>query len=223
MSHRVLIIEDDPATRQLLVDGLRGEPFELTQAASVVSGRQALRSGGIDVAVIDIGLPDGSGLDLLEDAAAARIPVLLLSGRGSEADRVGGLELGAEDYLVKPFSMRELAARVRRILRTTSTAGRTLSYEDLEIDLQARQVAVRGTNVELTRREFDLLGHLALRPGQVLSREDLLQAVWESSGAWQTSATVTEHIRRLRAKLEVDPSRPRYLLTVRGVGYRFGT
>ena len=221
MSPRVLIVEDDPATHQLLADGLRGEPFELEQAASVMSGRQALLSGTIDAAVVDIGLPDGSGLDLLEDAAAAGVPVIILSGRSREADRVGGLELGAEDYMVKPYSVPELASRLRRILRTTSSAGRTVTFEDLEIDLDARQVAVRGAPVELTRREFDLLGHLALRPMQVLSREDLLQAVWQSSGAWQTTATVTEHVRRLRAKLEVDPSEPRYLLTVRGVGYRF--
>lgn len=221
MTHRVLLVEDDQATLVLLADGLRDEHFDIAQAADAGAARHVLSSVSIDVAVIDVGLPDASGFDLLRDAASANVPAIILSGHTSEADRVLGLELGAEDYVVKPFSVRELAARIRRVLRTAQTAGHRFEFDDLMIDLRARQVERHDRPVELTRREFDLLAHLVSKPKQVFTREDLLRAVWNSSGEWQTPATVTEHIRRLRAKLEIDPARPRHIVTVSGVGYRF--
>lgn len=221
MTHRVLVVEDDAATLQLLSAGLRNERFEIRQAGDATAARRVLADEPIDVAVIDIGLPDASGFDLLRDAAASNVPVIILSGRTSEADRVLGLELGAEDYVVKPFSIREVAARLRRVLRTSRAAGHTIDLGDLVVDLRARQVERKGHPVGLTRREFDLLAHLASHPRRVFTREELLQAVWRSSGEWQTPATVTEHVRRLRAKLEDDPARPRHLVTVSGVGYRF--
>lgn len=221
MPHRVLLVEDDQATLLLLAEGLQSEHFETLEATSATAARQVLGTGEVDVAVIDVGLPDASGFELLRDAAAASVPVIMLSGRSGEADRILGLELGAEDYVVKPFSVRELAARLRRVLRTARTAAPRVEFGDLTIDLPARKVELAGQPVDLTRREFDLLAHLASQPGVVCTREDLLLAVWRSSAEWQTPATVTEHVRRLRTKLEADPVRPRHLVTVRGVGYRF--
>jgi DNA-binding response OmpR family regulator len=156
--------------------------------------------------------------------SAAQTPVIMLTAKGEETDRVVGLELGADDYVTKPFSPREVVARVRAVLRRSnqSTVGSDEPYTtgELSIDPGRREVAARGRPVKLTRKEFDLLHHLASRPGVTLTRAQLLEEVWDF--AWDgDSATVTVHVRRLRAKLERDPSRPTHLLTVWGVGYRF--
>jgi len=151
------------------------------------------------------------------------VPVIVLTGLGEETDRVVGLELGADDYMVKPFSTRELVARVRSVLRRTNQAPATdrLEFDGLTVDLSSRDVLVRGVPVELRRLEFDLLAFLASSPRQVFAREQLLDYVWHSAPDWQGAATVSEHVHRLRAKIEDDPSRPRRIVTVRGVGYRF--
>ena len=159
------------------------------------------------------------------------LPVILLTARSDETDRVLGLELGSDDYLVKPFSPRELTARVRSVLRrtmahaTASSAGRTaqvtLQFGPLVIDRAAREISVDGTIVSLTAKEFDLLAHLAAHPRQVFSRAQLLNAVWDSDPAFQDPATVTVHVGRLRSKIEADPEHPRWIVTVFGVGYRF--
>ena len=221
MGQRILLVEDDGPTRELLADGLRSEQYEVTEVADAASARATLASATIDVAIVDLGLPDASGFDLVRDTVAAAVPAIILSGRTSEADRVQGLDLGADDYVVKPFSIRELSARVRRTLRTAPVPTQPVAFGDIVVDPVAREVRRAGTRVDLTRKEFDLLLHLASRPKQALSREALLQGVWHSSAEWQTTATVTEHIRRLRAKLETDQSRPRHLITVTGLGYRF--
>jgi DNA-binding response OmpR family regulator len=151
------------------------------------------------------------------------VPVIVLSGMSDEADRIVGLELGADDYVVKPFSPRELVARVRSVLRRTrgtASAGK-VEFDDLLIDLTTREVWARGEMVELRRREFDLLAHLASSPRQVFTRDQLLLGVWEVEPEWQGAATVSEHVHRLRAKIEVDPAHPTRIVTVRGVGYRF--
>ena len=144
-----------------------------------------------------------------------------LAERGGEAERVGGLELGADDYVTKPFSPRELVARVRTVLRRAPTTSEVVEVAGLSVDPVARTVHRDGEAIDLTRREFDLLHHFANHPGEVFSRADLLKAVWESSPEWQDPSTVTVHIRRLRAKVEAVPSEPRHLVTQWGVGYRF--
>jgi len=169
-------------------------------------------------------LPRIDGLEVLrrmrEDAST---PVIMLTARGEETDRVVGLELGADDYVTKPFSPREVIARVRAVLRRTDTSATTaamLTFGDLQIDRGRRAVLVGGRDVHLTRKEFDLLEHLATLPGMTFTRQALLEAVWDF--AWDgDTATVTVHIRRLREKIEDDPSDPRHLVTVWGVGYRF--
>ncbi len=147
----------------------------------------------------------------------------MLSGRSDEADRIIGLELGADDYVVKPFSPRELVARVRSVLRRTRGPRRQtrLEFGELEVELTTREVWLRGESVELRRREFDLLAFLCVSPRQVFTREQLLRHVWDSEPEWQGVGTVSEHVHRLRAKIEDDAARPRRIVTVRGVGYRF--
>jgi DNA-binding response OmpR family regulator len=149
--------------------------------------------------------------------------VIVLSGHSDEADRIVGLELGADDYVVKPFSPRELVARVRSVLRRTrgTAAAGQLDYDDLVIDLSTREVWSRGELVDLRRREFDLLAFLAGSPRQVFTRDQLLLTVWEVEPEWQGAATVSEHVHRLRGKIEIDPAHPTRIITVRGVGYRF--
>ncbi len=152
--------------------------------------------------------------------------MIVLTGRGAEADRVVGLEMGADDYVVKPFSPRELAARVRTVLRRTSASSdvdpaQVLTFDRIEIDVQCRDVWVDSVPVELTAREFDLLSFLAASPRQVFTREQLLQRVWSSDVEWQDPRTVAEHVHRLRRKIEPDPSQPRWIQTLRGAGYRF--
>ena len=165
------------------------------------------------------------GLDVLTRVRrTSTIPVIVLTGRGGETDRIVGLDLGADDYLVKPFSPRELAARVRCVLRRTSrvtppTPQRT--YGRLGVDLGVHEVTLDGIPVGLTAKEFDLLAFLASAPRQVFSRPQLLRQVWSSSPDWQDEGTVTQHIHRLRHKLEDDPNHPRWFRTVRGIGYRF--
>jgi DNA-binding response OmpR family regulator len=149
--------------------------------------------------------------------------VILLTGRGAQADRVLGLKLGADDYVVKPFSPAEVAARITSVLRRArpEAAPARLEFDGLSIDLATREVSVRGTIVPTTAKEFDLLVFLARSPRQVFSRQQLLEQVWQSSSAWQSPDTVTEHVRRLRRRIEEDPENPRWILTVWSVGYRF--
>ena len=182
-----------------------------------------LRVNRPDLVVLDIMLPGSDGLDVLRQLrAAGDTPVILLTARTDELDRVLGLELGADDYVVKPFSPRELAARVRAVLRraTRRSDGVALDFDGLRIDPRAREVLVGDRPVVLTVKEFDLLYELAREPRRVFSRRELLN-VWESAPEFQDPATVTVHVGRLRQKLEVDPEAPRWITTARGVGYRF--
>jgi DNA-binding response OmpR family regulator len=178
--------------------------------------------------VLDLSLGADDGLDILSTLReSSDVPVILLTGRGDEHDRILGLKLGADDYLVKPFSPGELAARITSVLRRSRhgggapTSGQHFSFGELEIDVPTRDVHLAGRPVEMTAKEFDLLVYLARYPRQVFSRDQLLSQVWESSAEWQDSATVTEHVRRIRRKIEADPDNPRWIRTVRGVGYRF--
>jgi DNA-binding response OmpR family regulator len=222
---RVLVVDDEPMVREVLAQYLERDGFRVTGAADGLEARAVLAGGRPDLVVLDVMLPGVTGLDLLRELRqAGDIPVILLTARTEEGDRVAGLELGADDYVTKPFSPREVAARVRSVLRRTTLApappARPLSFGEVHIDVAARLVTRSGRAVELTPKEFDLLVFLAACPRQVFSRAQLLNHVWESSPEWQDPATVTVHVRRLRHKIEADPTQPRHLVTVFGVGYR---
>lgn len=220
----VLVVDDEPMVREVVTRYLEHDGHTVTVAADGDDALRHLRRGTVDLVVLDLMLPAVDGLSVLRELrSTSSTPVIVLTARGDEGDRVLGLELGADDYVVKPFSPRELAARVSSALRRAgaSAAREPLRYDDLEIDPRTREVRVDGRAVPLTRREFDLLAYLAAAPRQVFTRAELLEHVWDSSVHWQDPATVTVHIGHLRQKIENDPARPRRLVTVRGVGYRF--
>jgi DNA-binding response OmpR family regulator len=226
---RVLVIDDDPHIRTLVTRLLTHEGYEAVNAGSAEEGQAILASDPPDLVLLDVMMPRTDGIDLLtEIRTKSTIPVIMLTGLGEEADRILGLRSGADDYVVKPFSSGELTARIESVLRRSQPAASVdvLRFGDpndggLEINCTTRDVNVRGEPIALTAKEFDLLMFLARSPRQVFDRDQLLKQVWASSTDWQDPATVTEHVRRIRRKIEVDPERPRWLSTVRGVGYRF--
>ena len=221
---RVLVVDDEPRVREVVARYLQRDGYEVEIAVDGEEARSSLVAFRPDLVVLDIMLPAGSGLDVLREIRRnGELPVILLTARAEEADRVAGLELGADDYVVKPFSPRELTARVRSVLRraTPRPLPGPLTFDGLTIDTASREVSVNGTRADLTAREFDLLAFMATNPRQVFSRGQLLEQVWDSSTAWQDPATVTVHVRRLRQKIDADPQNPRWVTTVWGVGYRF--
>ncbi|HLG01193.1 MAG TPA: response regulator transcription factor [Acidimicrobiia bacterium] len=219
---RILVVEDDEGLRTLMVRALEQQSHRVVGVSGAVAARGLLAAGGIDVVVLDLGLPDGDGLDLVGMLRERAEPaVLVVSGRDSLGDRVLGLDMGADDYLTKPVAVAELQARVRALLRRVEAPPARHCYGPLEIDLEAREVYVEGRPVELTRKEFGLLAALASAPRKVFGRDELLREVWGSSSEYQAEATVTEHVRRLRLKLGDDAEHPRWIVNVRGVGYRF--
>jgi len=217
------VVDDDADVRWLAAEALVEHGFEVSEAEDGHRAQAQVEARSPDLVVLDLGLPGISGLDILRWLRATRdVPVIVLTGRGDSSDRVVGLELGADDYVVKPFDARELVARVNAVLRRGhESEDLRLDFGDLVIDVRSRDVLVDGCEVELTAKEFDLLTCLASMPRQVYSRAQLLDQVWGSSADWQGSRTVDEHIYRLRAKIEVDPSNPRWIATMRGAGYRF--
>jgi DNA-binding response OmpR family regulator len=219
---RILVVDDDEAIRTQLGWQLEADGYDVDLAADGTEAVRSLTATLPDVMVLDLSMPGIAGLDVLRTVRAQEsmrfLPVIILSGRSTESDRIVGLDAGADDYLIKPFSPGELGARVRSLLRRTATTS-TPAIEGLDIDTKSRDVTVDGVPVDLTAKEFDLLAFLAANPRQVFSRAQLLQSVWNNDG-WQSEATVTEHIHRLRNKIEPDPAKPRWLKTVRGVGYR---
>ena len=220
---RLLIVEDDRALRRLVIDHLEEQGVTVTAAADAAAARNELMHTQFDVAILGVSARDASALELLRALDAhAKTHVIVLSAATSEADRLRVFELGADDHVVKPFYVRELTARVLAVRRRLgSTKDTNLQYGPIAIDLAARQVTVDDVPVELTVKEFDLLAFLAGSPRRAFSRDELLQSVWQSAAHWQHASTVTEHVRRLRSKLERDARRPRLLQTVRGFGYRF--
>jgi two-component system phosphate regulon response regulator PhoB len=224
---QVLVVDDEPMLRNLLSRLLRMEGYEVLEAEDGQKAIEIVRANEPDLVLLDVMLPARDGLDVLGDLRrTTNVPVILVSALGEEADRVLGLKMGADDYVVKPFSAAELSARIESVLRraklrATGAANNRLAFGELAIDLQTREVALHGEKVDLTAKEFDLLAFLAGAPRQVFSREQLLQQVWGSSSEWQSDATITEHVRRLRRKIEDDPDKPRWIATVRSVGYRF--
>jgi two-component system phosphate regulon response regulator PhoB len=226
---RILVVDDDERVRTLVAWQLEAEGFAVAHAADGAAALAAITDARPDLVVLDLSMPGVGGLDVLrrvraESAAAgtAALPVIVLSGRSGETDRIVGLDLGADDYLVKPFSPGELAARVRSVLRRAGgdRAAPVTDVAGMAVNTATREVTVAGRPVELTAREFDLLAFLVRHPRQVFTRAQLLQHVWHSAPGWQGEATVTEHVHRLRHKLEADPARPRRIRTVRGVGYQ---
>jgi len=220
----VLVVDDEPMVREVLAQYLTHDGFVVVEAEDGEDAVAKIDEYGPDLVLLDLMLPKKHGLEVLRHArATSDVPVILLTALSDEKDRVAGLEMGADDYVVKPFSPREVAARVKSVLRRSGGSVRhTLTaFGEVEIDLDRRLVERSGNEVELTRLEFDLLVFLLNNPNRVVSRDELLESVWDSSSEWQDPATVTVHVRRLRQKLEQDPSDPDHILTVYGVGYRF--
>ncbi len=222
----VLVVDDEPTIVEVLARYLERAGYRTRVAGDGVGALEAAANQRPDLVVLDLMLPGLDGLEVmrrLRDQTPERVAVILLTAKGEESDRVIGLRLGADDYVVKPFSPAELVARVDAVLRridTSPTHEAPLELTDMTIDPAARRVWVRSEEVALTQREFDVLLFLARRPGQVFSRNQLMDAIWKYSFYSDTS-TVTVHVRRLRSKIEVDPSIPRHIQTVWGVGYRF--
>jgi DNA-binding response OmpR family regulator len=224
---KILVVDDEPNIREVVALYLRREGHSVIPAADGEEALRLYRQTEPDLVVLDLMLPKVSGLEVCRRIQAdERVPVVMLTARGEEEDRIVGLGIGADDYVVKPFSPRELAARVEAVLRrvnevrTGSGAEKSMVFGDLRIDPGAREVTIRDTPVTLTAREFDLLHHMASHPRRVFTRDQLMETVWGYAFAGDTS-TVTVHMRRLREKIEPDPAHPRYLQTVWGVGYRF--
>ena len=217
----VLVVEDTEPVRALIVRTLAIDGCRTAEAASAGEARAQLSRDAPDVVVLDLELPDSSGLDLLRKLVSLSVPVVVLTGRGEEIDRVRGLELGADEYMVKPFFPKELAIRVRRVTDRAHLSRSPMARGGgLVIDTDSREVYLEERPIALSDREFDLLSYMASTPRTVFSRDDLLRDVWQSSPDWQSSATVTEHIHRLRGKLEADPSQPTLIVTVGKSGYR---
>lgn len=224
-AHRILVVEDDSAIRQGLVDALQFSGYETLEAADGKTGlAQALRAT-FDLLLLDLILPGRSGLEILEAVHQARptLPVIILTARGEEADRVRGLRLGADDYVVKPFSVRELLARVEAVLRRSPERPSQISKISLPegtADLARREVRfASGERCELSEREVEVLQYLASNPGRAISRDELLLRVWRLDPKHLATRTIDMHIANLRAKLHDDPEAPKTLLTVRGKGY----
>lgn len=222
---RILVVDDEPTVREVVAAYLDRDGFSVTQA---IDGEEALRlikTGKPDLVLLDVMIPGYDGLSVLRTIRSSlTTPVILLTARADESDRILGLELGADDYVVKPFSPREIVARVRAVLKRSAANDQVddrILFDGMTIDGASREVHVGDARVDLTPREFDLLFFLASSPRQVFSRRQLLEHVWDSSSEWQDPATVTVHVGRLRRKIESDESDPRWITTVWGVGYRF--
>jgi two-component system response regulator ResD len=224
---KVLIVDDEPNIREVVGLYLRRDGHTIVSATDGEEALEAFRESEPDLVVLDLMLPKMSGLEVCRRMRAdRRVPLIMLTARGEEEERIVGLSLGADDYVVKPFSPRELAARVSAVLRRVEESSgdvdqKVLSFDGLRIDPNTREILVRGGPATLTAREFDLLHHLASSPGRVYTRDQLMELVWGYTFSADTS-TVTVHVRRLREKIESDPANPRYLQTVWGVGYKFG-
>jgi DNA-binding response OmpR family regulator len=223
----VLIIDDDPNVSEVVGRYLEREGYQVDTVADGALGLERALADLPDLVVLDLMLPSMGGLEVCRALrSVAPVPVIMLTARGEEADRIAGLELGADDYVAKPFSPRELTARVKAVLRRATggvpvqeTEASVLSAGSLEVDPVVHEAHVDGVPISLTAKEFDLLVHLMRHPRRAFRREELLEQVWGFS--YGDTSTVTVHVRRLREKVEADPSHPRHVCTVWGVGYRF--
>jgi DNA-binding response OmpR family regulator len=223
-SSTILLVDDEESVQKLLAYPLEREGFRVLQARDGEEALQRFASEHVDLVVLDLMLPKVDGLEVCKRLRAeSAVPIIMLTARDDELDKVLGLELGADDYITKPFSIREFRSRVRALLRRASAPRQTaevISTDGLRVDVAKRTVDVRGTPVQLTYVEFELLRVLASNPGRVYSRRMLLEALWGGAD-YREPRTIDVHIRHLREKLERDSGEPEYILTVRGVGYRF--
>jgi DNA-binding response OmpR family regulator len=220
----VLVVDDEEIVRDVVVRYLKRDGYRTLEAADGAEALRLLSDDPPALVVLDVMLPHHDGLEICRRIRAdSDLPIIMLTARGEEADRIVGLELGADDYVTKPFSPRELAVRVRNLLKRASSTpalGASTSFGDVELDADAREVRRAGVPLKLTLKEFDLLWFLASNPRRVFSRDQLMESVWGYTSTLDTG-TVTVHVRRLREKIEDDPSHPRHLETVWGAGYRF--
>jgi two-component system alkaline phosphatase synthesis response regulator PhoP len=223
---RILVVDDEPEIVRGLTDNLRYEGHETLTAANGAEALAAISREVPDLVILDIMMPAMSGWDVAKELRrrGVDVPIIMLTARGEEVDRVHGLELGADDYVTKPFSLRELLARVRAVLRRPGprTRGDELAFGDVRIQRRARRVFKAGSELRMTRKEFDLLVYLVDHRGEILTRERLLDEVWGYE-RFPTTRTVDTHVLRLRRKLEADPERPAWIETVHAQGYRFVT
>jgi DNA-binding response OmpR family regulator len=224
---RVLVVDDEPVVTEVVERYLMRDGFEVSTAGDGDAALALAQTWAPDLVVLDLMLPGKDGLEVCRALRRdSSVPIIMLTARGDETDRIVGLEIGADDYIVKPFSPRELVARIKAVLRRSAsssdaaTSNDLLRFQGLTINPRTRAVEVNGKSASLTAKEFDLLHFLASHPEQVFSREQLMNDVWDYTFAGDAS-TVTVHIRRLREKIEPDPLRPRYVKTVWGVGYKF--
>ena len=224
----ILLVDDEDAVRKVLAFPLERDGYEVIQAADGEEALQQFAQQSVDLVVLDIMLPRLDGLEVCKRLrATSTVPIIMLTARDDELDKVIGLELGADDYITKPFSIREFRSRVRALLRraraphtSLDVVEEVIEHDGLRIDVPRRIVDVRGAAVQLTYVEFELLRALAAQPGRVFSRRMLLEALWKSAD-YRDPRTIDVHVRHLREKLEAEPRTPEYILTVRGVGYRF--
>jgi DNA-binding response OmpR family regulator len=223
---RILLVDDEQSIQTLLSYPLRKDGYHVTSALDGSEALQRFEEGRFDLVVLDLMLPRLDGVEVCRQLRSrSQVPIIMLTAKGSETDKVAGLEVGADDYITKPFSMREFRSRVKAALRRSRMGGETVEEEPIEcgeltIDFGRRMVTLREEEVRVTYVEFEILGALARSPGRVLTRETLLEHVWGDS-EYRDPRTVDVHIRHLREKLEGDPKQPEFLFTVRGVGYRF--
>ena len=225
-SARILLVDDEQSIQTLLSYPLRKEGYHVTSALDGTEALQRFDEGRFDLVVLDLMLPRRDGVEVCRELRQrSQVPIIMLTAKGSESDKVAGLEVGADDYITKPFSMREFRSRVKAALRRSRMGGETVEEESIEcgeltIDFGRRMVTLGEEEIRVTYVEFEILGALARSPGRVLTRETLLEHVWGDS-EYRDPRTVDVHIRHLREKLEQDPKEPEFLFTVRGVGYRF--
>jgi two-component system, OmpR family, response regulator RegX3 len=222
MGPKILLVEDEPGIVEPLVAHLTRAGFDPTPAMTLADARSSFARTRPDLVVIDVMLPDGDGRDLCRELrAASAVPIVILTARASEVDKISGLELGADDYVVKPFSAGELVARMRAILRRArSDDRRMIEVGDLRLDADAHVVTKDGVPLRMAAREFDLLALLMRNAGRAIRREDIMDQVWDPHWFGSTK-TLDVHIAWLRKKIEDDPAHPRYITTIRGVGFRF--
>jgi DNA-binding response OmpR family regulator len=222
---KILIVEDEPGMVAGLRDNFEFEGYQVLSAMDGVSGLERALADSPDLVILDVMMPRMSGLDVCKQLKSKRpaIPIIMLTARGQEIDKVVGLELGADDYVTKPFSIRELLARVKAVLRRVEPVKKVkdrYSFGDVEVNLQSCQVSRRGRSLDFSSKEFDLLKYFLCHPGEAITRDRLLEEVW-GYDKFPTTRTVDAHIVRLRQKLEPKPDDPRFFLTVHGTGYKF--